>query len=123
MVGRAPNPISRSEEYFNWLKQVCTVYNRLIPDVKPLLMFTYGAEWMLSKETFGFPESEASGQWPASKTLKAWLEGDAKTAIAKCSVKRSDLLQIAQCSQGSEEPLPEFVQWFITTWDSNAGIK
>lgn len=97
MTNTAPNPITRPDEYFQWLTRVCSVYNCLIPDVKQLLMFTYGSEWLMCEEEFKFPESVNNGQWPATAPMADWLTDTAKAAITACARNRSDFSQIIQC--------------------------
>lgn len=123
MTERAPNPIGRPDEYLAWLRQVCSVYNCLVPDVEQLLEFTYGSEWGLCKAEFVFPAAVDSGQWPTTKPLTEWLAREAKTAISKCARNRNDLSKVLHCVQDNKEPLPDFIQRFIETWDCHAGMK
>lgn len=71
---KAPNPISRPDEYLAWLSQVCTIYNCLVPDVRQLVTFTYGTEWVLCKDKLTFPDPTEDGQWPATKSLINWKQ-------------------------------------------------
>lgn len=102
MTRKSPNPISRPDEYRVWLTQVCSVYNRLVPDVKQLILYP-----------------AANGDWPRSKPMLAWSDTDAKDSIKNCAQIRSDLSQIVHRVHGAKEPLPGFTQRFITVWDDH----
>ena len=69
------------------------------------------------------PEATEEGQWPATKTLIDWLNGEAKTAITKCARQHNDFSKVILCIQEPKESVPEFIQRFSQVWDSNAGIK
>lgn len=122
MTNKAPSPISRPDEYFLWLSRVCSVYNCLIPDVKQLLILTYGSEWLLCEAEFKFPDSDNGGQWPTTTTMEAWLTDIAKAAIAACAQNRNDFSKVIQCVQENKVTVPAFIQRFITTWHSSAGL-
>ncbi|XP_037603009.1 uncharacterized protein LOC119474805 [Sebastes umbrosus] len=85
MIKESPSPISRPDAYLTWLAQQCEIYTCLVPDVQQLVSFTYGSEWGLCKAEFEFPQALEDGQWPANKTVKDWLEVEARQAIMKCA--------------------------------------
>lgn len=122
MTQNAPNPTTNPDEYWGWLRYVCSVYNCLIPDVEQLLAGSYRTEWDLCKGEFLFPARTEDGQWPPHRTMIDWLNEEAKTAIRKCARQRTDFNKVIHCVQGAYETVPEFVNRFTRTWDSNAGI-
>ncbi|XP_042272490.1 uncharacterized protein LOC121900318 isoform X2 [Thunnus maccoyii] len=86
MTQNAPNPTTNPDEYWGWLRYVCSVYNCLIPDVEQLLAGSYRTEWDLCKGEFLFPARTEDGQWPPHRTMIDWLNEEARTVV-KCLLK------------------------------------
>ena len=123
MTSKAPNPISRPDDFGCWFRQVCSTYNCLMPDVQQLLVYTYKDEWPLCKDEFVFPAAREDGQWPTIKPLSDWLDNEGRQGIKKCSRRRNDFSHVVHCVQGTTETVPEFIQRFMREWDANAGLK
>ncbi|XP_078538590.1 uncharacterized protein LOC144823713 [Lissotriton helveticus] len=126
MTKDAPDPLTASVKYNEWLHKICIAYTPLPREVEMLLKIGYGSRWSLVKSAFQIPQERdwtilTNNMDVTENRLIHWLESIRDT-INGLAVKHGDFSQVTATLQKPGESVADYILRYNEAWDNSAGV-